>query len=193
MPRSVRARALGRLSAAVVRCRRPGQGLRAGREPLAAQRLGARPYSLSALQHYASCPYRFLLSAIYRLAPREDAIPLQRLDPLTKGSLFHRVQAEFLRALRDEQRLPFGRTRSMLRCRRSATTLAQVADDERERLAPAIPRVWDDEIAAMRRDLARWVQLMAEDTDGWVPQWFEFAFGLPDDDGPRRGEPAAIR
>ena len=30
----------------------------------------------------------------------------------------------------------------------------------------------------MQRDLARWLHLMADDTDGWVPQWFEFAFGL---------------
>ena len=75
-------------------------------EALASQRLGRRPYSLSALQHYAACPYRFLLSAVYRLAPREDAVPLQRLDPLTKGSLFHRVQSELLRTLRDQGRLP---------------------------------------------------------------------------------------
>jgi ATP-dependent helicase/nuclease subunit B len=153
------------------------------REPLAAQRLGARPYSLSALQHYASCPYRFLLAAIYRLAPREDAIPLQRLDPLTKGSLFHRVQAEFLRTLRDEQRLPLSPATVEAALDTLGATLSRVADDERARLAPAIPRVWDDEIAAMRRDLVRWVQLMAEDPDGWVPQWFELAFGLPGDEG----------
>ena len=35
----------------------------------------------------------------------------------------------------------------------------------------------------MQRDLARWLHLMAEDPDGWVPQWFEFGFGLPPDEG----------
>ena len=39
------------------------------------------------------------LSAIYRLAPREEIAPLERLDPLTRGHLFHRVQAEALREL----------------------------------------------------------------------------------------------
>ena len=34
---------------------------------LQTQRLGARPYSVSALQNYSYCPYRFLLSAMYRL------------------------------------------------------------------------------------------------------------------------------
>ena len=155
----------------------------ATREPLAAQRLGARPYSLSALQHYASCPYRFLLSAIYRLAPREDAIPLQRLDPLTKGSLFHRVQAEFLRTLRDENRLPIRPDNLDAALQTLGDTMTRVAEDERARLAPAIQRVWDDELAIMQRDLGRWTQMLAEDKDGWVPQWFEFAFGLSDDGG----------
>ena len=35
----------------------------------------------------------------------------------------------------------------------------------------------------MQRDLARWLHLMAEGTEGWIPQWFEFGFGLPDDPG----------
>src|SRR5206468_7304050 len=42
---------------------------------LQAQRLGARPYSLSALQKYTSCPYQFLLSAIYRLERPRDIEP----------------------------------------------------------------------------------------------------------------------
>ena len=40
---------------------------------LAAARLTARAYSLSALQRYATCPYQFLLSAIYRLQPAQDS------------------------------------------------------------------------------------------------------------------------
>ena len=57
------------------------------------------PYSLSALQKYAACPYQFLLSAIYRMRPAEDLEPLQRMDPLTRGSLFHAVQTAFYRRL----------------------------------------------------------------------------------------------
>ena len=159
------------------------------REALAGQRLGARPYSLSALQHYAACPYRFLLSAIYRLAPREDAVALQRLDPLTKGSIFHRIQAEFLRALKDGGRVPVRPAALPEALATLSATVARVAADERARLAPAIPRVWDDEVAAMERDLARWVHMLADDPDGWVPQWFEFGFGLPPDPG---RDPASV-
>lgn len=150
----------------------------ATREALGAQRLGSRPYSLSALQHYAACPYRFLLSAIYRLAPREDAAPLQRLDPLTRGSLFHRIQAECLRRLREEGRLPVHVAQLPAALDTLDATIARVAADEGERLAPAIPRVWEDEIDAMRRDLGRWLEAVVRDPDGWVPRWFEYAFGL---------------
>jgi ATP-dependent helicase/nuclease subunit B len=148
------------------------------REALGQQRLGARPYSLSALQQYSACPYRFLLSAIYRLAPREDASPLQRLDPLTKGSLFHRMQAEFLRALRDERRLPIPMSDLPAAVTSLLAVVQRVAEDERAKLAPPIRRVWDDEIGLLTRDLRRWVELMAADTDGWIPEWFELAFGL---------------
>src|ERR1019366_288444 len=73
---------------------------------LAAHRLTARAYSLSALQKYSTCPYQFLLSAIYRLRPAEDLEPLQRMDPLTRGSLFHAVQAAFYRRFNENRGLP---------------------------------------------------------------------------------------
>ncbi len=73
---------------------------------LDSQRLGARPYSLSALQKFATCPYQFLLSAIYRLEPNDEPEPLQRLDPLTRGALFHEVQAEFFRSMQAQGLLP---------------------------------------------------------------------------------------
>ncbi len=148
---------------------------------LAAHRLQARPYSVSALQRYAACPYQFFLASAYRLAPQEQPEPLQRMDPLTRGSLFHQVQAEVFRALQREEitisaaHLP--RVLELL-----DETLARVAADYRERLAPAIERVWDDEIAAMRTDLRVWIDRMASNAD-WEPWLFEFAFGLPGQPG----------
>ena len=67
---------------------------------LETQRLDARPYSVSALQKFTPCPYQFVLSAIYRLEPNQEPEPLQRLDPLTKGAIFHEMQALFFRAMR---------------------------------------------------------------------------------------------
>jgi hypothetical protein len=145
------------------------------------QRLGARAYSVSALQKYAACPYQFFLSAAYRLAPLEEPEPLQRMDPLTKGSLFHQVQAEFFRALQ-KSRLSITEEHLDRVLATLDDTLTRVAAEYYERLAPAIDRVWHDEIAAIRTDLRVWVDRVATDPE-WEPWLFEFAFGLPGQPG----------
>ena len=58
-----------------------------------------------------------------------------------------------------------------------------VDDDRREQyelLAPAIDRVWHDEIGAIRRDLRLWVDEIARAGGEWVPRRFEWAFGYED-------------
>jgi CRISPR/Cas system-associated exonuclease Cas4 (RecB family) len=152
------------------------------------QRLSARPYSVSALQQFSACPYRFFLSAAYRLSPLEEPEPLQRMDPLTKGSLFHQVQAEFFRALQNANLSiadgPRDRILDTL-----DRTLARIAAEYYERLAPAIDRVWQDEIASLRTDLRVWVDQLATNAE-WEPWLFEFAFGLPGQPG---HDPASLK
>jgi ATP-dependent helicase/DNAse subunit B len=145
------------------------------------QRLSARPYSVSALQQFSACPYRFFLSAAYRLSPLEEPEPLQRMDPLTKGSLFHQVQAEFFRALQSANiSIVTGKRDQILET--LDRTLVRIASEYYERLAPAIDRVWQDEIASMRTDLRVWVDQLATNPE-WEPWLFEFAFGLPGQPG----------
>jgi len=152
------------------------------------QRLNARPYSVSALQQFAACPYRFFLSAAYRLSPLEEPEPLQRMDPLTKGSLFHQVQAEFFRALQmDQLSIVSSDKQQVLEI--LDRTLARIATEYYERLAPAIDRVWQDEIASMRTDLRVWVDQLSTNTE-WEPWLFEFAFGLPGQPG---HDPASLK
>jgi hypothetical protein len=145
---------------------------------LARQRLGARPYSLTALQRFSSCPYQFLIGAIYRLAPLEEPAPLQRLDPLTRGDLFHRIQARALRTLQEHKLLPLDAA-SVTRAQKLLEwAVTEVEREAHEELAPAIERVWRDEIAAMTRDLKKWLEELATEGAEWTPERFEFAFGL---------------
>jgi ATP-dependent helicase/nuclease subunit B len=160
---------------------------------LQTQRLTARPYSVSALQNYAYCPYRFLLSALYRLEPLEEPEPLERMDPLTKGSLFHEVLAEFFRALQ-QQKMAIATTSMDRVLEVLDATLTRVAANYAELLAPAVDRVWQDEIADIRTDLHIWARDLADST-GWEPWLFEFGFGLPDlpgRDPNSRREPVTI-
>ena len=151
------------------------------RAALASARLGARPYSLSALQRFSACPYQFLLSAVYRLRAADRPEPLQRLDPLTRGSLVHRVQAVFLRELDARGALPLTNTSRTEADAVLDEVVARVAGEYRERLAPAIGRVWRDEIAAITRDLHGWVAQLARDGGRWTPRYLELGFGLPPD------------
>jgi CRISPR/Cas system-associated exonuclease Cas4 (RecB family) len=147
---------------------------------LDAHRLGARAYSLSALQKYSACPYQFFLSAICRMRPADDLEPLQRMDPLTRGSIFHAVQASFYRRVKQLGALPLAAHRD-----RALTVLdeavAEIAAREYEQLAPAIDRIWNDELATLRRDLRLWVYEITDSAAGaWTPKWFEWSFGLND-------------
>ena len=120
------------------------------------------------------------MSAIYRLRPADDLEPLQRMDPLTRGSLFHAAQTAFYRQLQSDGALPVGpATRE-----RALAVLDEVVEREAadyyEQLAPAIDRVWRDEIASIRRDLRLWVDEIAGAGGEWMPIRFEWAFGYGD-------------
>jgi ATP-dependent helicase/nuclease subunit B len=157
------------------------------RAALAGERLAARPYSLSALQKFANCPYQFMLSAIYRFEPAEEPEPLQQLDPLLRGSIFHTIQSEFFRALEHENILESSRTSSNL----LEQTIERVSNQYREELAPAIERVWQAEIADIAKDLRVWAARMP-DKDGWRPYRFEFSFGLSDEGRDPRSLPEPV-
>lgn len=149
---------------------------------LARQRLTTRPYSLTALQRYATCPYQFQLAAIYQLAPLEVPAPLQRLDPLTRGSLFHEIQTQFFRTLVKNGMLPLAGAHVDTARRQLEWAITDVVTRAYDDLAPAIDRVWNDEVASLRRDLRVWFDEMAvKDAVRWVPERFELAFGLPPD------------
>jgi len=154
-------------------------------------RLGRRAFSLSALQRFATCPYQFLLATIYRLQPWEEPEPLVRMDPLTRGSLFHSAQTEFYRAMKADGRLPVDGARVADAIATLDSVLDRVAGEYAEKLAPAIDRVWRDEIDELRRDLGIWVQKIA-DGGPWHPEYFEFSFGLHDEGRDPRSVPDPV-
>jgi ATP-dependent helicase/nuclease subunit B len=162
---------------------------------LAASRLRARPYAVTALERFAACPYRFLLSAIHRLPARERRGSHDRLDPITRGVLFHRVQAETLGALEREGGLPLDR---------DGVSRARVLLDERldgaareheERTLPPVESVFRDEIERARGELHGWLARLADERDKLYPARYDLAFGLPphEHEDPRSvAEPALI-
>jgi CRISPR/Cas system-associated exonuclease Cas4 (RecB family) len=47
-----------------------------------------------------------------------------------------------------------------------------------DELAPAIDRVWNTEIEDLRTDLRGWLQHISVNDEEWIPEHFEYAFGL---------------
>ncbi len=148
------------------------------RAAMEGERLAARPFSPTALQNFAACPYRFFLSAIMRLSPREDLEQIEAMNPLQRGSLVHEVLYRYLTRLRDEGRLPVDEAGHAAARAILDEVLRTVARDEKERLCPAIDRVWEAGITSIEADLHEWLKRMVEDDSGFVPAWFELSFGL---------------
>ncbi|MEW5739527.1 MAG: PD-(D/E)XK nuclease family protein [Myxococcota bacterium] len=148
----------------------------AAREALAPHLIGARPFSPTALEHFAACPYKFFLSAVLRLSPLEIPGELEELGPLEKGSMAHKVQYRLLSQMqRDGLRL----TPQTLdeAHRRLDAVLNRVAEETDDEFQPAIRRVWEDGVESLRADLREWLRRAAADAE-WEPWRFELSFGL---------------
>jgi len=130
-----------------------------------------------------------------RLAPREEPQPPVRLDPLTRGLMIHAIHATTLRQLKAKGLLPL----VVERIEEAETILHAIVDETAakwsEDLAPAIPRVFRDEVAMIRTDLRLWLRDIASEPQRWIAERCEFAFGLAADPGYDDGsvrEPARI-
>ena len=166
-------------------------------EALAAIRehaLDKRSFSPTALQNFAACPYRFFLSAVHRLAQREEPAAIEDLDPLTRGSLVHEVQFRLLTELRKADLLPVTKNRLETAREMLDHVLAEVGGAEHDRLHPAIERVWKDAMENIAADLREWLRRMPEEPD-WTPAYFELSFGLKDvreQDAVSKDEPVVL-
>ena len=121
---------------------------------------------------------------------------LQKLDPLTRGALFHEVQAEFFRELA-ARRTTAGLARRSRRARSRRSTRHGARRGRRPRPARA-----GDRARVARRDCrhregpARVGAPARRAASEWLPEYFEFSFGLRDAEGrdPRsRPDPVARR
>jgi hypothetical protein len=156
-----------------------GQGRARPQAALDAQRLRQRPYSLSALQRFATCPYQFLLATIYRLEPWDEPEPLVRMDPLTRGSLFHQAQAEFYRALEAARRVaghaPDAARRGATLDRCSIAWPRSTPRRSRRRSSASGATKSTTCGATSASGCRSWR------TKSWEPKYFEFSFGLNDE------------
>jgi len=139
---------------------------------------GARSYSVTGLEQFAACPYRFFLYAIQGLRPRETAISVIHLDPLTRGAMVHAAQFQILKTLQAKALLPVRPENLASVLTVAEEVFRQVGSDFADKLAPAIDRIWQDELDGIGTDLRGWLRREAAATSGFLPFRFEFTFGM---------------
>jgi ATP-dependent helicase/nuclease subunit B len=149
-----------------------------------------RIVSATTLEALARCPFRHFLQRGLGITPPDDAEPDADawLDPLTRGSLLHRLYAQVGRA---------GRARGERLGPRHGARLRPLGEAELQALRVAMPppsdHVFERERAALLRDLELFLQLEGHES-GRTPVGFEVTFGSePDDADPlARAEPVTV-
>ncbi len=141
----------------------------------AARSLTLAPSSPSSLEAYAACPYRFYLRSMVRLRPREDLVPVEQMDPMTRGEIYHRCQAFIARELKKES------TSAALDPARTHELVLAAIRAEMARitalLEPLVPSVFQASAEAIERDLHGWVDDVVRAKDGYAPLAAELGFG----------------
>jgi UvrD/REP helicase N-terminal domain len=91
--------------------------------------------------------------------------------------------------LREDGFLPVRSSNLQEAQQRLDAVIAEVAARSKDNLAPAIDRVWEDGVAAIRADLREWLRRASEDESGYVPWSFELSFGLEHRPERRQADP----
>lgn len=132
-------------------------------------------YSPTAMQFFASCPYRFYLYAVRRYRPSEPKLPYA-VDALTRGSLLHDIYFRAGVAMRAAGLFPV----KDVALPEALPIVEEVVADCIARARALSPHVhalvWDDAMAEIRMDAAEWLRSLVGREE--VPAYFELAFGL---------------
>ena len=142
--------------------------VRLARTALAAHDLGARSYSPTALQNFASCPYKFVLARCTSWRRAKSPRPSKSSTHCSADRWSTRCSSSCLAS-----------SATPVSCRSPPPTcddaqgyldkvVGSVAERFHEELAPAILRVWDDGIASIRADLREMLRRATDETE-WVP------------------------
>jgi RecB family exonuclease len=137
------------------------------------------PVSASRIEAYAGCPLAYFMKHVLHLEALDEPEEMERLDPLRRGALVHRILFEIYTALRDRGALPLGAGRIAEALALQAEICARLfARIEAEGIT-GYRLLWEIDKEKIRTDLADLLRLEASgDGEGWVPAHFELRYGM---------------
>ncbi len=130
-----------------------------------------RPLSPTALESYATCPYRFFLDKVLGLKELDEPEAVDRIDALTRGSLLHRVLQRFLEGLGGRRPSLAARDGDQQRLREIAL---EECESVEQRGLTGYPALWRHDRRSLLEDLVRWYDAELEDPD--VARYDEAAY-----------------
>ena len=136
--------------------------------------LAAEVMAPTRIETYAACPFVYFLRHVLGVEPLEEPERIERMPPLDRGALLHRVfRRAYARCFRAD---------GAVSADELAAALVEAAEDELRRIGPVGPALtWAMDRAQMLRDLAHFGALDSADcaVRDARPTLFEARFGMP--------------
>ena len=131
----------------------------------------AHGWSASRLEAYGTCPLYFYFANALDLQPIEP--PEAGLDVARRGSILHAILAQVYPAAADPS--------DVAQVAAALPAVAQaILDDAPRRHGFRPTPLWDIERAEIIKTVQRTLEALAEQTDGFVPRYFEQPYGFAD-------------
>jgi RecB family exonuclease len=134
-------------------------------------------FSPSRLEIFATCPYRFFLLKLLRLQAVQDPETIQKISPLDKGGLVHKILDAFMRGAREKGWFPLAVQHAAWLHRLLDEVAQEAFGEAEERGATGYQLLWELDSEQILADLHTFVQKEIERTDAVVPDRFEVDFG----------------
>ncbi len=145
----------------------------------------SKEYSISQLETYAKCPFKYLAERILSLEPMKE--PTEDIEALEMGSILHNILYSFYKKIRDD-----GIVLSEANDEKftyAENLIFEIASDIIDKANFRSPLTFYEKekilgINGNKKNsiLYKFLQYEKENSDGYIPQYFEFGFGNIDDD-----------
>jgi RecB family exonuclease len=134
--------------------------------------LPGRSVSPTALEHYAGCPFQYLMQHVLGIEREDPPEDITELSPLDRGSLYHEVLDRFLTDITRDGSLPLDEGDTV----RLESAIRAVAGRSGEAL-PGYGAARELEIEELSKHLGLWLAWEIRQGGRRVPTCFEVAFG----------------
>jgi len=139
-----------------------------------------KEYSISQLETYALCPYKYFAERVLRLKPPEE--PTEDIEALEMGSLLHNILYEFYKDIRSKDIVLFDASASNFNyAEKTIFEIAKKIIDEANFNSP-LTFYEKEKILGINGDkknsiLYKFLEAERDNADGFTPEFFEISFG----------------